>query len=153
MALFDFLKNAGRKIFERGQHHATDDRQKEAVLKEHLENLNLGIENPRVSVNGEKVTIEGRASSQEALEKAILALGNVNGVAQVESRIQAEQAKEPMFYTVKSGDTLSKIAKDMYGNANAYMKIFEANRPLLKDPDEIYPGQKLRVPEKTAQAA
>jgi nucleoid-associated protein YgaU len=45
-----------------------------------------------------------------------------------------------------SGDTLSKISKQFYGNPNDYMKIFDANKPMLKDPDKIYPGQKLRVP-------
>ena len=44
------------------------------------------------------------------------------------------------------GDTLSGIAKKEYGNANQYMKIFEANKPMLKDPDKIYPGQLLRIP-------
>ena len=50
------------------------------------------------------------------------------------------------FYTVKSGDTLSKIAKEFYGEANKYHQIFEANKPMLKDPDKIYPGQMLRIP-------
>ena len=49
---------------------------------------------------------------------------------------------------VKSGDTLSKIAKEHYGDANAYMRIFEANTPMLKHPDKIYPGQNLRIPPK-----
>lgn len=47
---------------------------------------------------------------------------------------------------MKSGDTLSKIAKDMYGDADKYPQIFEANKPMLKDPDKIYPGQVLRIP-------
>jgi nucleoid-associated protein YgaU len=51
-------------------------------------------------------------------------------------------------YTVKSGDTLSKIAKEFYGNANAYMKIFEANKGTLSDPDKIKPGQVLTIPPK-----
>ena len=49
-------------------------------------------------------------------------------------------------YTVKPGDTLSKIAKDHLGNANAYMKIFEANKDQLSDPDKIKPGQVLKIP-------
>ncbi len=51
-----------------------------------------------------------------------------------------------MFYTVQKGDTLSAIAKRHYGEANAYMAIFEANRPMLDHPDRIYPGQVLRIP-------
>ena len=49
-------------------------------------------------------------------------------------------------YTVKSGDTLSKIAKEYLGDANAYMAIFEANRDQLSDPDKIKPGQVLKIP-------
>ena len=58
----------------------------------------------------------------------------------------AAQAGASTFYTVQSGDTLSKIAKEHYGSANKYMVIFEANRPMLTDPDKIYPGQSLRIP-------
>ena len=50
------------------------------------------------------------------------------------------------FYTVVSGDSLSKIAKKHYGDASKYPVIFDANRPMLKDPDKIYPGQVLRIP-------
>jgi nucleoid-associated protein YgaU len=50
-------------------------------------------------------------------------------------------------YTVKAGDTLSKIAQQQLGDAKAYMAIFEANRNLLKDPDTIQPGQVLRIPQ------
>ena len=50
------------------------------------------------------------------------------------------------FYTVQSGDTLSKIAREFYGDAGKYPRIFEANKPMLKDPDKIYPGQMLRIP-------
>jgi nucleoid-associated protein YgaU len=49
---------------------------------------------------------------------------------------------------VVKGDTLSKIAKEFYGNANEYMRIFEANKPMLTHPDKIYPGQSLRIPPK-----
>ena len=58
------------------------------------------------------------------------------------------EAPEPeaQFYTVQSGDTLSKIAKEMYGDAMKYNDIFEANTPMLKDPNLIYPGQVLRIP-------
>ena len=74
-------------------------------------------------------------------------VGNVEGVGRVDDQLQTAQPEpEATFYTVKSGDTLSKIAREHYGNANQYPKIFEANKPLLKDPDEIYPGQVLRIP-------
>jgi nucleoid-associated protein YgaU len=58
----------------------------------------------------------------------------------------AKAEPEATFYTVKRGDTLSGIAKAHYGNAGKYMVIFEANKPMLEDPDKIYPGQVLRIP-------
>lgn len=59
----------------------------------------------------------------------------------------AQSDAESRFYTVKKGDTLSAISKEMYGNANLYNKIFEANKPMLSSPDKIYPGQVLRIPQ------
>ena len=85
--------------------------------------------------------------TQADREKVILVLGNTAGIAQVDDRLEVER-KEPeaQFYTVKAGDTLSKIAKQHYGNANKYPTILEANRPMLRNPDQIYPGQVLRIP-------
>ena len=91
--------------------------------------------------------INGSAANQAEREKAILAAGNVQYVAQVEDNITvATQEPESRMYTVKSGDTLSKISKEVYGDTNQYNKIFEANKPLLSDPNKIYPGQVLRIP-------
>ena len=59
----------------------------------------------------------------------------------------APAAGSETTYTVKSGDTLSKIAQEFFGDANAYMAIFNANRDLLKDPDKIHPGQVLKIPQ------
>ena len=92
--------------------------------------------------------VSGNAVSQEEKEKVLLALGNVAGVSEVEDHISVPNTEpEARFVTVKAGDTLSAIAKAEYGNANAYMKIFEANKPMLSHPDKIYPGQVLRIPQ------
>ena len=74
-------------------------------------------------------------------------MGNVEGVARVDDQITVV-APEPAaaFYTVVSGDTLSGISLEHYGNAMKYTVIFEANRPMLENPDLIYPGQVLRIP-------
>jgi nucleoid-associated protein YgaU len=160
MGIFNFLKDVGQKLFDHDKPQAAhnDNQQLAQKLEQQLKQLNLGIEDVRVHIEGDKAVLEGKAASHEALEKAILAVGNTAGIAQVDSRItvpkqaQAQQVQS-QFYTVKKGDTLSKIAKEMYGDANKYNEIFEANRPLLKDPDEIYPGQQLRIPQKTTQAA
>lgn len=93
------------------------------------------------------MTLSGTAKTQEDRERARLAVGNVQHVETVVDNIEVETpAEESRFYTVKSGDTLSKIAKEMYGNANDYMKIFDANKPMLSHPDKIYVGQVLRIP-------
>ena len=98
---------------------------------------------------GERVILRGRVPDQPTRERAIIAAGNNRGVAEVEDELEVETpSKEPesQMYTVKSGDTLGKIAKAHYGDASKYPVIFEANRPMLDDPDKIYPGQVLRIP-------
>jgi nucleoid-associated protein YgaU len=145
MSLFAFVKDAGVKLWESlvGQ-----EAQAAESLKEHVAKVGLGNPNIEISVEGDKVIARGEVASQEEKEKILLALGNVAGVGEVDDQISvATPAPEARFVTVKKGDTLSAIAKAEYGNANAYMKIFEANKPMLSHPDKIYPGQVLRIPE------
>ncbi len=107
----------------------------------------LGLQDADIAVEGDTVRVLGKATSQEEHEKIILALGNMHGIAKVDDQIAvAAAAPAAKFYTVKKGDTLSKIAKEFYGDANRYQLIFEANRPMLEHPDKIYPGQSLRIP-------
>lgn len=95
-----------------------------------------------------RVILKGKVPDRETAEKMIIAAGNNEGVAEVESHLEIENDSqaESTMYEVKSGDTLSGIAKQHYGNASKYPVIFEANRPMLSDPDKIYPGQVLRIP-------
>ncbi len=140
MGLFTFMKDAGEKLF--GHSSTTDTDSLNAHIKQ------VGGENMQVAYNDGKVTVSGEAESQEMKEKILLALGNVTGVEKVEEQIIVQKPSgESKMYTVKKGDTLSKISKEFYGNASKYNKIFEANRPLLAHPDKIYPGQVLRIPE------
>lgn len=144
MGIFAFVKEAGEKLWESivGQ-----EAQAAESLKDHIAKVGLGNPNIQVSVEGDKVIATGEVASQEEKEKILLTLGNVAGVSGVEDHITvATPAPEARFVTVKKGDTLSAIAKAEYGNANAYMKIFEANKPMLSHPDKIYPGQVLRIP-------
>jgi len=145
MSLFAFVKDAGVKLWESlvGQ-----EAQAAESLKDHVTKVGLGNPNIEVSVEGDKVIARGEVASQEEKEKILLALGNVAGVGEVDDQISVTTpAPAARFVTVKEGDTLSAIAKAQYGNANAYMKIFEANKPMLSHPDKIYPGQVLRIPE------
>ena len=94
-------------------------------------------------------TVTGDVASQEDKEKILVAVGNVTGVGQVSDGVKVTQSgAESRFYTVKSGDTLSAISKAMYGSANDYQRIFEANKPMLTHPDNIYPVQVLIIPAK-----
>ena len=145
MSLFSFVKEAGEKLIDLltpGNANA------EEQLKKHVEAVGLGNPNITATVEGDKIILKGEVASQEEKEKILLALGNVAGVAEVEDHISVTTpAPAARFVTVKKGDTLSAIAKAEYGNANAYPKIFEANKPMLSHPDKIYPGQVLRIPE------
>ena len=141
MGLFDFFRrDAGKKL-------GSDDAPKAEDIKQEVGRLGLDAQGLEIAVNGDTVSLKGQASSQEQREKIVLAAGNVHGVAKVDDQLSvAQAAAQSQFYTVASGDTLSKIAKQFYKDANKYPAIFEANRPMLKDPDEIYPGQVLRIP-------
>ena len=104
-----------------------------------------------MSVSRDNATLTGTAPSQEAMEKIVLCAGNQQGIAGVDCQLEVDAPAgapvvESGFYTVQSGDTLGKIAQQHYGSANKYTVIFEANRPMLDNPDRIYPGQKLRIP-------
>ncbi len=150
MGLFSFLKNAGSKIFGGSEEEAAASAevlkaQRSDALKSVIQSLNLPIDGLSVEVDDDKVTVYGETSSQADKEKTVLALGNVEGIATVDDRISLV-APPATFYEVQSGDSLSKIAKEHYGDPMKYMTIFEANQPMLKDPNEIYPGQVLRIP-------
>ena len=153
--MFDFARDAGKAL--RNAIGGGKDDVSAQELAQALQQNGVTIEQGQVSVKGDTVSITGFAGSQAEKEKAVLILGNHKGVAHVEDHIQVRAAQTGQaqqvsnqasrFYQVKSGDTLSKIAKEVYGDANQYPQIFEANRPMLKDPDEIYPGQVLRIPQ------
>ena len=151
MGLFDFIADAGEKIFggeaEAAEVKEMSNGEKAVKLKKAVDKLGLKCENFMVEVEGNKATVHGKVGSQAEKEKIILALGNTAGIAMVADHIEVESPEaEAAFYTVKKGDYLSAIAKDQYGDANKYMAIFEANKPMLTDPDLIYPGQVLRIP-------
>jgi nucleoid-associated protein YgaU len=157
MGLLDFVKNAGAKLSgkekaeERARAEAKEEAHEELLkgvsLMHHVVALGLKIEKMSILFDDGVATIQGVCPSQSEKEKVILAVGNVAGVAQVDDQLIVEAPEpEAVFYTVVSGDTLSKIAREQYGDAMKYPVIFEANRPMLTDPDKIYVGQVLRIP-------
>lgn len=151
MGIFDFFKKAGSKVFRNEEAEAVKEEEAHArkvtLLENIVESVGYEIEELKIELNDDVVVVHGSANNQEEKEKVILALGNVDGIAAVDDRLTVEEeVPTSKFYTVKSGDTLSKIAKAQYGNAMKYMEIFEANQPMLSDPNKIYPGQVLRIP-------
>jgi nucleoid-associated protein YgaU len=141
MGLFDFVKEIGRKLFNRDEEAAEK-------IKKHIEESNPGIEGLQVEFKNGVVSISGQATSAEAMEKAVLMAGNVQGVSEVNiDKLQAPPVQAKVeYYIIKKGDTLSAIAKQFYGKANDYPRIFEANREVIKDANLIFPGQKIRIP-------
>ncbi|MCB1865007.1 MAG: peptidoglycan-binding protein LysM [Chromatiales bacterium] len=143
MQFWEFGLSLGRKLFKKGDDEATS-------IQKHIEEDNPGVKDLKVAFNDGVVSISGEADSVEAMEKAVLMAGNVKGVKQVNAAgvvhpTPATEIKVEM-YQIKSGDTLSAIAKRYYGKASLYPRIFEANREVIKNPDLIFVGQIIRIP-------
>ena len=118
-----------------------------SALLQKVKSLGLSYKTLTIRTKGDTVTIQGEVQKQEDAEKIALVVGNVEGVHAVDNQMTAAESKdESQYHTVASGDSLSKIAQQYYGDMQKYPMIFEANKPMLKDPDEIYPGQVLRIP-------
>jgi nucleoid-associated protein YgaU len=168
MGIVSFFKEAGEKLFghkdaeaaaaaaaqapsqaDLQERSAQANRTAATAIEGYIGTQNLSADGLAVEFDGASstVTVAGVAPDQATKEKILLCCGNVTGVAQVNDMMTvAEPADESQYHTVVRGDTLSAIAKKFYGNANAYPKIFEANKPMLTHPDKIYPGQLLRIP-------
>ena len=176
MGLFDFIRNAGKKV-RQGKDDVDDVRR---YLSEH----GVPTRDVTIMVDDEKVTLMGWVPSMDVKEKTVLLAGNIDGVSKVDDRLHVgarpgtattagtagstlgtgtgkvqmspneAAGSGPQWqsrtYTVEKGDTLSEIAKKFYGDASDYPLIFEANKPMLSDPDKIYPGQVLRIPAQRA---
>ncbi|WBU63716.1 peptidoglycan-binding protein LysM [Paracoccus aerodenitrificans] len=166
MALWDFVKDAGKSVLGSAEAaevkdpgpdaEKADTDRKVAAMKAELKELGLDADDVKLTLRSDKETvkIESKGADRETMEKLVVAIGNIKGIAKVEADMpEAEKtatvsskSSEPVFHTVKSGETLSAIAKQYLGDANRYNDIFEANRPMLSDPNKIYPGQTLRIP-------
>ncbi len=155
MGLFDFVKGAGEKIFHTEEKAAAAEaaenlaeRQKGNQILRFVLGMQLPVKELKVEFDDGVATVHGKADNTAVKENIIVGIGNIDGVAQVDDRMTVERVTpEAVFYTVKSGDSLSKIAKAHFGDAMRYNEIFDANKPMLKNPDQIYPGQVLRIPQ------
>lgn len=146
MGIFDFFRDKGKDV----EAETTVDTAE--AIQQMLETVMPGqIKDLVVTDTGGEVTLIGVAQTEEVREKAILMAGNVKGVSSVNDDAlmveQVEEKPEPTFYTIQKGDSLSKIAKAQYGDAMKWKALFEANEGVIEDPDLIYPGQVIRIPE------
>ena len=146
MGVLDFARDVGRRLFDTDGEAADN-------IKQHLEIKTTGIKNIDVKFDDGVATICGECDSKATRDNAILMVGNIKGVEKVISDDftapePPPEAPEPeeTIYEIKSGDTLGGIAKHFYGKASKYMTIFEANKDIISDPNKIYPGQKIRIP-------
>ncbi len=148
MGLFSFIKNAGKKVFSKKASEPVLSAEQEKIKSLESAVATLGIPVSELKIElAEQVIVSGATGTNADREKLILALGNVDGVGAVADNISVLNPEpESIFHEVKSGDSLSKIAKEVYGDAMKYNAIFEANKPMLSHPDKIYPGQILRIP-------
>ena len=147
MSLISFIKEAGEKILDA---LLPDDKANaDELLRKHISEVGLGNPNVQTEVNGSTVTVKGQVANQEEREKIVVTLGNIHGVDKVDDQmtVAGGETSESEYVEVMPGDTLSAISKRVYHDANQYQKIFEANKPMLKSADKIYPGQKLRIPK------
>lgn len=154
MGLGSFLKNVGEKIFGGGE----KPEEQAKKVRDHVAKYGFDLSGLTFTVADDKVTVQGEAKNWEEKGKIYVAAGNVEGIDGVNDQMTVRSAPaqtaapaapvvQPKYHTVESGDTLSKIAKEVYGDVNAYNRIFEANKPMLSDPDKIYPGQVLVIPQ------
>lgn len=149
MGLFSFLKGAGQKLFGKAEVAPAAEKEplKAQALVDHVQSLGLPFVSLNIKTQEDTVFLSGEVNAQADSEKIALAVGNVEGVAVVDNNMTvAVPEPESRTYTVKAGDSLSKISKEMYGDMMKYEIIFEANKPMLSDMDLIYPGQVLRIP-------
>ena len=159
MGILDFVKEAGEALLGNKAQAAeapaagagADEANRNAAdaIEAYIKAQNLDATGLTVTFDGASrtVTVFGVAPDQATKEKILLCCGNVKGVEKVDDKMSVSTASaEATFHTVENGDTLSAISKKVYGDANKYNAIFEANKPMLSSPDKIYPGQVLRIP-------
>lgn len=161
MGLFSFIKDAGKKIFGSHEEEVAKNpgvqpdviaqNQKDAVRR-YIDSVGLDISNFDFTLDGSgKLTLTGECATKADYEKVALTAGNIAGVAEVDNNmtiaaVETMEQKDSTYYTVEKGDSLWKIAEHNYQDGSKYPVIFEANKPMIKDADEIYPGQVLRIP-------
>ncbi|MCK5726808.1 MAG: peptidoglycan-binding protein LysM [Thiotrichaceae bacterium] len=143
MGLFNFARTIGTKLFK-------EEEEAPKKIQAYIEKDNPGVKDLKITVKEGIATLSGEAESSSALEKAVLMAGNVLGIGEVKAddliAPPAPVGTTVQYYEIKKGDSLWKIANKFYGNGSQYKKILAENLEVIKDPDLIYSGQKIRIP-------
>ena len=152
MSVFSFMKNIGENLFYKEDEAAWKaqgiyDEERTKGIRRYLDELNIIIADFELEIQDEKATLLGTAKDQETFEKTIIAVGNIQGISTVESKMNVQKpAQLSRFYTIKPGDTLNKLALEYFDDSNKFKIILEANQPLIKKASHIYSGMVIRIP-------
>ena len=121
--------------------------------QQHVQFQNLQVQDNKLFIKGTAPSDEAKSKFWDQVKLVSPTQDDITADISVDSSRAAGAAvgggNTGQTYTVKSGDTLSKISKELYGDSNEYMRIFYANRTTLKDPDKIQVGQELTIPAKS----
>jgi nucleoid-associated protein YgaU len=118
----------------------------DVVQKQQIGVQNLHLQDGKLFIKGTAPSLDAANKVWDEIKRINPRLDDITADFQVDASRQQQSAQRVSTYTVKAGDTLSKISKEVYGSPDEYMKIFEANKDQLSDPDKIQVGQELKIP-------
>ena len=170
MSLFGFVKDIGRNLFNKDEEAADKIKAHIESNNPGIKNLTVEYDDGIVELCGECASVEAfektvlmagnvkgvidvytsemkiaKSPEQDAPEVIMESPAEASEPSKQSVPVVTDAPKVE-YYVIKSGDSLSKIAKEYYSDAMQYPKIFEANKEVIEDPDKIYPGQKIRIP-------
>ena len=124
----------------------------QVIQEQQVSVKNLHLQDGKLFIKGVAPSLDAANKVWDEIKRVNPAANDITADFPVDTSMHVQQSQQPQqtsnvrMYTVKAGDTLSKISKEFYGSTNEYMKIFEANKDQLKDPNKIQVGQQLKIP-------
>jgi nucleoid-associated protein YgaU len=118
----------------------------QVIQQQHVSVKNLHMQDGKLFIKGAAPSLEAANKVWDEIKRVNPRADDIAADFPVDTSLQQQAASSGRTYKVKAGDTLSKISKEFYGSPNEYMKIFEANKDQLTDPNKIQVGQELKIP-------